>query len=293
MDIQFFLKSYFLSLLSLLISFQPLRATPASYAIAQGEKDQERLTILNELYNEASLNLLKINPGMQILTIGCGIGLLELEIAHQTAPTGNVLATDISQAQLLIAEKNRQDASSDNLQFLQIDAASIADMPGKFDRIHCRFILSHLPWEQVIPIIHMLYNKLSPGGLLVLEEIASIYSLDCRPFSHPGYDKWKLGVEKQFALQQSHPSLGNRLYQYLQEAGFSATYSSYQPVLSTPRQKSILSLGIRSLSNRFLQEKLITQQEIDEMISLLQELEENPFFFPYYFEAGQITIQRP
>ena len=68
----------------------------SSYALSTGEQDRERLIILNELHNPLSLHSLEINPGMRVLTVGCGIGLLELEIAKKVTQEGLVIATDIS-----------------------------------------------------------------------------------------------------------------------------------------------------------------------------------------------------
>ena len=48
----------------------------SSYPIATGERDLERLQILNELYNPSTLYLLELKPNIRVLTIGCGIGLL-------------------------------------------------------------------------------------------------------------------------------------------------------------------------------------------------------------------------
>ncbi len=88
------------------------RINTHSYLISTGEIDLERLTILNELYNPSSLDFMKIEPGMKILTLGCGIGLLEIQMAKQVGMQGKVLATDISPLQLAIASKNKENPSN-------------------------------------------------------------------------------------------------------------------------------------------------------------------------------------
>lgn len=260
-----------------------------SYALSTGKQDQIRLTILNELHNPSTLSKLNIIPGIRILTIGCGIGLLESEMVSQATPGGYVLGTDISTEQILIAQQN---CNSENLEFHQMDVLNIDQVPGTFDRIHCRYVLTHLPWEKILKIIPLLYSKLASGGFLLLEEISTISSLFCEP-SHPGYDLWKIAVSKQFALQKSDLSPGLRILQHLQEQGYQVFYSSYQPILSTQREKSILSLGVLSVSQKLLKEQLCSLEEVDEMLMRLRELEQNPTYLPRYNEVSQIILLKP
>jgi ubiquinone/menaquinone biosynthesis C-methylase UbiE len=262
-----------------------------SYALSTGEQDRERLVILNELHNPSSISRLEITPGMRVLTIGCGIGLLELDVARQTTIEGLVIATDVNFDQLLIAEQFRERAKVQQLQFFQVDALDVEKIPGQFDRIHCRLVLSHLPLEKAFQILSLLYKKIAPGGFLLLEEVATIDSLDCEPF-HLGYEKWKEGVQKQFFLQKSDVSPGKKIFQYLNEKGYIASYSSYQPILSTSREKSILSLGVLSAAKRFLEEQIVTPEEVEEMLILLRQLEQDASFFPRYNEICQIKVQK-
>jgi len=266
-----------------------LQAQEPSYALSTGKQDEVRLTILNEIHNPSSLAKLNLSTGLRILTIGCGIGLLELEMVKKAIPSGYVLGTDISIEQILIAQQN---CNSENLEYRQMDVMNIDQIPGTFDRIHCRYVLTHLPWEKILNIIPLLYSKLAPGGFLLLEESSTRNSLFCEP-PHPGYDLWKIIVSKQFASQKSNISPGLRILQYVQEQGYQVLYSSYQPILSTQREKSLLSLGVLSLSKRLLQEQLCSQEELEETLTLLNELEQDPTCFPRYCEVSQIILFKP
>ncbi len=260
------------------------------YAVAQGVADENRLSILNDLYNLQSLPALCIAPGMKILTLGCGTEILELEMAKQTGPTGRVLATDISVEQIEIAKKNAQAMGLNNIEFLPIDVTDVREIPGQFDHIHCRFVLSHLPWEKIEQIIPVLHNKLTEGGLLILEEITTLDSLVCNP-SDRGYDQWKACFKKQFQSQKSDPSPGKRIYHYLKEKGYTVSHTSHQPALSSEREKSILSLEVISVSKRLLQNQLISAEEVDGMLSLLHLLEQNSEKTPHYCEVSQVVVK--
>ncbi|MCE5319074.1 MAG: class I SAM-dependent methyltransferase [Parachlamydia sp.] len=270
----------------MIASIRPPYIQP-SYILATAGEDEERLTILNELHNPSSLSALKIESGLHVLTLGCGIGLLELEMAKLAAPSGHILGTDISQKHVAIAQQNA--ARACNLEFRSLDALQIDQVPGLFDRIHSRYLLTHLPWEKIVQILPMLYAKLAPGGFILLEEVASLDSLSCAP-SHKGYEKWKLTAIKQFSLQNSDLSPGKKILQHICEQGWKATSTSYQQILSTPREKSILTLGVLSARSRLLNANLYTASEIEEMVKQLRDLEQNPHVTPRYNEVIQIKI---
>ncbi len=266
----------------------------SQYIVATGDRDRERLHILNELYNPSSLSLLELEPGLRVLTIGCGIGLLEIEMAAKVGSSGQVLATDNSLDQLKIAEQYAQAAKAENIKFLQLsasDAAEAAQVQQRFDRIHCRFVLSHMPIENAEKIIPILYNLLAPDGLLVLEEISTLGTLVCVP-KNAGYEKWVDIFEKQFAAQNSDYSPGEKMVGFLQRMGYLFTAHSNQPILQNEREKSILALGVRSLRDRLLKAGFASAAELAETISLLEEMERDPSLFPRYCEARQMVVRR-
>ncbi len=260
------------------------------YAIATGDRDRERLHILNELYNASSLSLLELEPGLRVLTIGCGIGLLEIEMAKKVGSSGKVLGTDVSLEQLKIAEDYATGAKAENLEFLQLKVEDIDQIQGRFDRIHCRFVLSHIPMEKTERIIPILYNLLAPNGRLVLEEIATLRSFACDP-PNGAYEKWVRINEKQFAAQQSDDSPGEKIASFLQKQGYSFASHSLQPILRTEREKSILSLGVRSVKERLLKMGWISEAEIEDTIDRLEEMEKDPSIFPRYCETKQMVVQ--
>jgi ubiquinone/menaquinone biosynthesis C-methylase UbiE len=261
-----------------------------SYLISTGGIDLERLTILNELYNPSSLKFLKIEPGMKILTIGCGIGLLEIEMAKEVGIQGEIWATDISPLQLAIDKKNQEQASILNLIFQELDVAQINFIPEQFDRIHCRFVLSHMPWNSIEKILPILMRKLTPSGALAIEEITTIDSLYCEPYSEE-YELWKGYVNMQFNAQGSDRSPGNHLYDYLQGQGYEFEYETHQPILMKTREKKILSLGIRSIAQGLIDKNLASPDQISEAIERLKNLEDDQGILPRYCETSQFFIK--
>lgn len=282
---------HFLRIILLVCLMTEIHSSQHIYEHTQGEKGEERLTILNELYNPLSMPVLKIAPGMNILTIGCGIGLLEVEMAKMTGPGGSVIATDMSEDQLYVAEKNRRAADVDNLKFIKLDGIDIEKIPGHFDRVHCRLVLSHMSWEKAVQIVPLLYSKLAPGGLLIMEEISSIESL-CANKEDPGFEMYRTKVLTQFKKHNLEMSTGKKLFQKLQDEGYAPSFSLHHVELKTPREKSLLRLGLQSVEERALKDQIMTPQEVEELYALLFQLEQNPSVIPRYHEVIQITVQR-
>lgn len=264
----------------------------SSYILSAGDRDKERLVLLNELFNPTSIAALELAEGLRILTIGCGIGLLELEVASKIGPSGYIFATDSNPEQLAIAKELLLQSGLQNVQFAELDISRQLDcIEQPFDRIHCRLVLSHLPWETVQSVLPAFYHKLIPGGLLLLEEIATLDSQKCEPHSHPGYDRWSQWTTRQFATQNSHPRIGYQIEEFLKEKGFFVEGRSYQPVLRTPKQKSILRLGICSAGPKFCAAGHSTLAELEEASRLLEQLEQASDLFPRYTEIRQIIVR--
>ena len=99
--------------------------------------EQERLARLNRLTNVAFLDFLNVEPGMHVLDVGSGLGLLACEIAAADSSV-RVVGVEQSSAQIAAA------ASHPNVRYLQADAHAL-DLPGQsFDLVYSRYVLEHV-----------------------------------------------------------------------------------------------------------------------------------------------------
>lgn len=260
------------------------------YLIATGKTDEERLGILNRIYNPSSLEFLQLSSGMKVLTIGCGIGLLEIEMSKKIGNKGHILGTDISQGQLKIANSYKEREAITNLTFQELDLAHLGELSERFDRIHCRLVLSHMPWNTIEKILPIFLSKLAPNGALVLEEISTVDSLKCTPSSE-AYDLWVKYFEKQFLAQGSDRSPGNRIHEHLKSNGYDVTCKLIQPILTEKGEKRIYALGGRSLLQNFVEKNIATVEEMSEVIKKLEEMADNPEVSPPFCELSQLFIK--
>jgi SAM-dependent methyltransferase len=123
------------------------------------------------------------DPDARCLEIGAGTGSIAHWLANHLAPTGQVIATDLDPS--LIAPHQRittlpHDISRDQL-------------PGRFDLIHARLVLAHLPDRH--HILGKLSEALNPGGALIIEEF------------DPGWDRCLL-QRVGMAFQPTFPRAG-------------------------------------------------------------------------------------
>src|SRR4051812_20828068 len=99
--------------------------------------EQARLALLNRLTNGPFVEFLQVRPGMRILEVGSGLGLLAAEVA-QGADGVEVVGLERS------AEQIAATASSPRVRYVQGDARQLPFLDGSFDLVYCRYLLEHV-----------------------------------------------------------------------------------------------------------------------------------------------------
>lgn len=101
-------------------------------------------------------------PDWSVLEFGCGTG--STAIIH--APhVQHILATDISDKMLAIAEQKTNDAGINNISYRQGTLDSLALEPGSFDAVLGLNILHLLP--DLDAVVTRVHEVLKPGGIFV------------------------------------------------------------------------------------------------------------------------------
>lgn len=122
--------------------------------------DQHRW--LAQAYDPAStahLATAGITAGWQCLEVGAGGGSIATWLAGRVAPDGRVLATDI---------KPHHVPSAPGLTVLRHDVVRDPLPAGRFDLVHARLVLLHLPQREAV--LADLVRCLRPRGVLQLDE---------------------------------------------------------------------------------------------------------------------------
>jgi SAM-dependent methyltransferase len=106
-----------------------------------------------------------VADGWHCLEVGGGGGSIASWLCDRVGPTGRVIATDIDTRFLETLDKN-------NLEVLRHDLVTDPLPQGRFDLVHTRLVLMHLPERE--QVLARLAAALKPGGWLVAEEFDSL-----------------------------------------------------------------------------------------------------------------------
>jgi SAM-dependent methyltransferase len=121
----------------------------------------ERLRYLEELSDPGTHRIIRqlgLQPGWECLEVGAGAGSIAAWLAGEVAPDGQVVATDANPHFL---------HSLTNVDVVAHDIREPGLPDSRFDLVHSRFVLEHLPDREAA--LRNMIRALKPGRLLVLE----------------------------------------------------------------------------------------------------------------------------
>jgi SAM-dependent methyltransferase len=113
-----------------------------------------------------------VTDGWMCWEIGSGGGSIARWLAERVGPTGSVLATDIDPRFIPASQL-------DQLQVVRHDVTTDAIPAARYDLIHARLVLSHLP--QRLDVLVRLSQALRPGGWLVIEDFSGAFERGSEP----------------------------------------------------------------------------------------------------------------
>jgi SAM-dependent methyltransferase len=138
-------------------------ASPYLFDNAQAESAQ-RMRLLARLFDaptQRALNATGLAPGWECLEVGGGGGSVAAWLAERVGPSGSVLCTDIDPRHVAAA-------TPPNLHVLRHDIVRDELPAARFDLIHARLVLIHIP--ERIAVLEKLVAALKPGGWMVIED---------------------------------------------------------------------------------------------------------------------------
>src|SRR4051812_5233009 len=138
---------------------------PAGYALDPAwHAERDRLDSLTSLFDPRTLGLcerLGLAAGWHCLDAGAGTGSLASALAERVGPTGSVTALDSDVRFLAPLE-------SEHLTVVEADLTGGSLPVGRFDLVHARLVLEHLPERD--RVLAELAAAVRPGGWLLIED---------------------------------------------------------------------------------------------------------------------------
>jgi arsenite methyltransferase len=121
-------------------------------------------------YADRVLDAAQLAPGMTLVDVGTGDGVVAFRAIDRVGPSLRVLCTDVSPSMLQHAESvATQRAVRDQCTFLQCSAEALNDIPGESaDVVTTRAVLAYLPDK--IAVLREFRRILKPGGRVSIAE---------------------------------------------------------------------------------------------------------------------------
>ncbi len=246
------------------------------YELEVGEEGLD-YDILDVSYNPSTQSFIKesgLKPGMHVLDVGCGAGVMTAWLAKQVGPTGSVTAIDNSDVQLNVTINRLKKENISNVKTQVLSAYDIGVLNTKYDLIYCRFVLHHLHSPR--NTVKIFYDNLKQNGIYIGQEgiISSAFAYPASfawngylpDLKHPSVEVDGLGREGDF---------GMKLFYYSKLVGFDILNCKLvQPVLWTKDQKKGLLSGLMAYKSTDLEHGTSEeewQKKYDETVRLIND----------------------
>jgi ubiquinone/menaquinone biosynthesis C-methylase UbiE len=242
------------------------------YYLQVGEQGRARLDLLNKLYNASTQNFLLnsgLRKGMHVLELGCGPGEMSSWIAQKVGREGRVFATDQNEEQIALARECADARGIQNIEYGNYSTYELGEIGQSFDFIYGRWVFLHSKRPQ--DAIRVVYSKLKPGGILVLEDCVTSTAF-CHPASE-AFERFVQGWLEVSSIRGLDSAIGDKLCRLVFDAGgVLQHYAVFQPQLKTPEEKLLISMCMDESKQVHIDTNAMTEQLAHDLIAELKTL---------------------
>ena len=166
--------------------------------------------------SHASFLLPHIEPGMNLIDVGCGLGSITLGLAEAVAP-GHVVGVDLNEDAIAKAQDTARERGINNVTFRVGSCYELPFADATFDAAFAHMVLMHL--DDPARATTEVWRVLKDGGVFGSGERAE--QGDVRGNTNPTIERsWRIFMKWQQA-RGSDLSIGARLPELLHTGGFS------------------------------------------------------------------------
>ena len=181
--------------------------------------------------NSAGYLLDSLQPGQELLDVGCGPGTITIDLAERVAP-GRVVGIDSQSEVIARADELRQRRDRANVTFSVGDVYALRFDDARFDVVHAHQLLQHL--TRPVDALKEMYRVMRPGGILGVRD--SDYAGFAWAPRDPRLERWMHLYHQLTRRNGAEADAGRHLLGWVQTAGFTdAMASSSTGPSPTPR----------------------------------------------------------
>lgn len=120
---------------------------------------------------EMTVNLAGVKPGVCVLEVGCGMGILTFAVKRQAGLSGRVFGIDILPGMIDLSRRKVVQANLDIV--FQLGSIEEISFPAdQFDVVICSFMIFHMSETVRHKGIHEIYRVLKPQGRFMILDLA-------------------------------------------------------------------------------------------------------------------------
>ncbi|MCA1222699.1 class I SAM-dependent methyltransferase [Streptomyces sp. 8L] len=184
--------------------------------------------------NSAGYLVPELEPGQELLDVGCGPGTITADLAALVAP-GTVTAVDAAQGVLDAARDAAREAGVDNVRFAVADVHALDFPDDSFDIVHAHQVLQHV--GDPVQALREMRRVCRPGGTVAVRD-ADYGGFSWYP-TPPELDEWRDLYRRVARVNGGEPDAGRRLLSWAREAGFTEiTPSASTWFYATPQERA-------------------------------------------------------
>jgi SAM-dependent methyltransferase len=210
---------------------------------------------------------LGVTDGWACWEVGAGSGSIASWLAKQVGPTGSVLATDIDPRFIPASQLDHLEVASHDI---TIDAIPSA----RYDLIHARLVLSHLP--QRGDVLIKLAEALRPGGWLVIEDFCHVFERGSKP-ADPGYARYQnvhaALIDFLARSTDNHSDFATSLPQLLASMGLADVGAEGRLVFGHGGSPAVrvIEAALRQVGDQMIGAGLVDRAALDDAVAFLSD----------------------
>jgi ubiquinone/menaquinone biosynthesis C-methylase UbiE len=220
---------------------------------------------------ERVLDALALRPGERVADLGCGPGLLALQMAERVGPDGEIQCIDASESMMALAR--RRCAALSGVHLRVGDVATLPYADHSFDAAVCTQVYEYVP--DIDRALGELYRVLKPGGRVV------VVDTDWESCVWHSSDQGRMRrMIEAWDRHCPHPQLPRTLAAQLRSVGFENLRVDTITLINDRYHPDTYSFGvIPQLAAYASKHGLVPREEADAWVADLQELGKRGEYF--------------